>query len=109
MPRKRKAPESENGQTNGAAAPGVSAASTAGDVPAEAAPKKKRAPRRRKRAAAAASQTSTDTAPVEISDEAIRLRAYFIAEERLRRSAPGDSESDWLEARRQLLAEQTSR
>jgi Protein of unknown function (DUF2934) len=40
-----------------------------------------------------------------ISDEAIRTRAYFIAEQRERMSLPGDAHSDWLEARRQLLAE----
>jgi hypothetical protein len=40
-----------------------------------------------------------------ISDEAIRTRAYFIAEYRERMSLPGDADSDWLEARRQLLAE----
>jgi hypothetical protein len=40
-----------------------------------------------------------------ISDEAIRTRAYFIAEQRERMSLPGDADADWLEARRQLLAE----
>ena len=40
-----------------------------------------------------------------VSDEAIRTRAYFIAEQRERMSLPGDADSDWLEARRQLLAE----
>jgi hypothetical protein len=40
-----------------------------------------------------------------LSEEAIRLRAYFISEERMRLGLPGDSQSDWLEARRQLLAE----
>jgi len=39
------------------------------------------------------------------SDEAIRLRAYFISERRRRFALPGDAESDWLEARRQLLSE----
>jgi hypothetical protein len=45
---------------------------------------------------------STFTEP---SDEAIRLRAYFISERRRRFALPGDAESDWLEARRQLLSE----
>ena len=40
-----------------------------------------------------------------ISDEAIRTRAYLIAEQRERMSLRGDADSDWLEARRQLLAE----
>ena len=39
------------------------------------------------------------------SDDAIRLRAYLISERRRRFALPGDAESDWLEARRQLLSE----
>ena len=41
----------------------------------------------------------------EPSEELIRLRAYFISERRRRFALPGDAESDWLEARRQLLSE----
>jgi len=41
----------------------------------------------------------------EPSDEAIRLRAYFISERRRRFALPGNTESDWLEAKRQLLSE----
>ena len=41
----------------------------------------------------------------EPSDESIRLRAYFISERRRRFALPGDAESDWLEAKRQLLSE----
>jgi hypothetical protein len=61
--------------------------------------KKARAPRRKttKRARTAKERP--------VSDEAIRMRAYFISEERVRLGLPGDSHSDWLEARRQLLAE----
>jgi hypothetical protein len=43
------------------------------------------------------------------SDEAIRLRAYFISERRRRFALPGDAESDWLEAKRQLLSEAVRR
>ncbi len=50
----------------------------------------------RKKAAPAAST---------VSDDAIRMRAYFIAEKRTRSGQAGDSASDWMEARRQLLAE----
>jgi len=39
------------------------------------------------------------------SDEQIRIRAYFISERRRRFALPGDAESDWVEAKRQLLAE----
>jgi DUF2934 family protein len=41
----------------------------------------------------------------ELPDETIRLRAYFISERRRRFGLPGDAESDWLEAKRQLLSE----
>jgi outer membrane biosynthesis protein TonB len=41
----------------------------------------------------------------EPSDDAIRFRAYFISERRRRFALPGDAESDWLEAKRQLLFE----
>jgi hypothetical protein len=41
----------------------------------------------------------------EPSDDVIRLRAYFISERRRRFALPGDAESDWLEAKRQLLSE----
>lgn len=37
--------------------------------------------------------------------EEIQLRAYFISENRQKLGLPGDSESDWIEAERQLLAE----
>lgn len=45
--------------------------------------------------------------PVEfiISDEDIRLRAYFIAQHRALSGLTGDSATDWLEARRQLFEE----
>jgi hypothetical protein len=38
-------------------------------------------------------------------DEQIRIRAYFISERRRRFALPGDADSDWIEARRQLLSE----
>jgi len=41
----------------------------------------------------------------DFSEETIRLRAYFISERRRRFALPGDAESDWLEAKRQLVAE----
>ena len=37
--------------------------------------------------------------------EEISLRAYYIAERRQKMGWPGDSQSDWLEAERQLLEE----
>jgi hypothetical protein len=41
----------------------------------------------------------------DLLEETIRLRAYFISERRRRFALPGDAESDWLEAKRQLVAE----
>jgi hypothetical protein len=40
----------------------------------------------------------------EPSDEDIRLRAYFISEHRRRFALPGDADSDWREAKQQLLS-----
>ena len=42
---------------------------------------------------------------IDPTDEQIRIRAYFIAERRHRLALPGNADSDWLEAKRQLLAE----
>lgn len=50
-------------------------------------------------------QPDVTAASEEPSDDAVRLRAYFISERRRRFALPGDAESDWLEAKRQLLAE----
>jgi Protein of unknown function (DUF2934) len=70
---------------------------------------RKSVPPRRKKGAPA--QKATDTTPPKAGtttgppDEEIRLRAYFISERRRRFALPGDTDSDWLEARRQLLSE----
>ena len=42
---------------------------------------------------------------VDLTDEEISVRAYFISERRRRFDLPGDASSDWLEAKRQLLSE----
>jgi hypothetical protein len=42
---------------------------------------------------------------IEISDDDIRLRAYFIAEQRMQSGMQGDSANDWWEAHRQLQEE----
>jgi hypothetical protein len=39
------------------------------------------------------------------TEEQIQARAYFISERRRRFDLPGDANSDWLEAKRQLLSE----
>jgi Protein of unknown function (DUF2934) len=98
MPRKRKA--SEN-QIDIAAAQAATGNGSREQVPA----KKKRAPRRKTEPKKAAAE-NVDAASAQITDEAIRLRAYFVAEERIRLGRAGDEHSDWLEARRQLIAEE---
>jgi hypothetical protein len=62
----------------------------------EKSPRTGRSPKAEKRAVAPASGPS---------DDAIRLRAYFLAERRMKLSIPGDSAHDWIEARRQLIEE----
>ncbi len=69
---------------------------------AKPAAKKATSPRKK---TASRKKSATQKAGFRISDEAIRTRAYFIAEHRERMSLPGDADSDWLEARRQLLTE----
>jgi Protein of unknown function (DUF2934) len=95
MPRKKKGPEKENQPLNNGGN-GVTEDGSALEKPAT----RKRAPRKRLKSAA-----KVEPAAPQISDEAVRLRAYFIAEERARRGLPGDQHSDWVEARRQLMAE----
>lgn len=51
------------------------------------------------------SVSAVNAVPFEPTDEEIRLRAYFIAERRHRLDLPGDADSDWLEAKRQLVFE----
>ncbi len=96
MPRKRKITDEKNDHDNGALAGNGSAAPPP--------TKKKRAPRK-KVVAKQDAAGDVDTTPPTISDEAIRVRAYLIAQERVRRGLPGDENSDWLEARRQLMDE----
>ena len=50
-------------------------------------------------------QPSTALGDAAVTDEEIRMRAYFIAEWRVQNGIAGDSAHDWLEARRQLQEE----
>jgi Protein of unknown function (DUF2934) len=98
VPRKNKTAE-----TAVAGEPGTET-SAAQKTPALRKPVRKRtgaAPKRRAAKSAAARTSGLS----ELSDEQIRTRAYFIAERRHRLGLPGDAESDWLEAKRQLLSE----
>jgi hypothetical protein len=49
--------------------------------------------------------TSSSASIYEPSDDEIRVRAYFISERRIQLSLQGDSDRDWIEARRQLVEE----
>jgi hypothetical protein len=80
------------------------------------APRPRRAATSRKKSGTGAKKVSTPHgadvsmppkigATAEPPDEQIRLRAYFISERRRRFALPGDAESDWVEAKRQLLSE----
>ena len=93
MPKKAKASDTQTAPSDGAALNGNAA---------KPAVKKPRAPRT-KATTQKTPATKAEKSPV--SDEAIRIRAYFISEQRERLAIPGDANSDWIEARRQLLAE----
>jgi hypothetical protein len=85
-------------------------AASNGKASAPAAKKKSRgatAPTKKKKAAhpKKPSAKAAAKAPVEPTDDQIRLRAYFLAERRHKLSLPGDSNHDWIEARRQLIEE----
>jgi hypothetical protein len=62
----------------------------------------KKAPQAAAKKTALPKSTAAGSQP---TDEQIRLRAYFISERRHRLRLPGDASSDWLEAKRQLLAD----
>ena len=93
MAKKAKASDKEKAPSNGAALNGNAAKPAAKRASS---PRKK--PTTRKTPA-------TKEGKSRVSDEAIRIRAYFISEQRERVGIPGDANSDWIEARRQLLTE----
>jgi hypothetical protein len=90
-------------------ADGLGSEPAAGSAGAAPKPRKKKAASKKKTPRAVKPATS-QKAPLpasihEPTDEAIRLRAYFIAERRIQLSLEGDSAHDWIEARRQLIEE----
>ena len=93
MPNKAKANDKDKPPSDGAALNGNAAK-----------PAAKRASSPRKKAMTRKTP-ATKGEKSRVSDEAIRIRAYFISEQRERVGIPGDANSDWVEARRQLLAE----
>jgi len=56
-------------------------------------------------AAKPAKTAAKKTARKTTKPDDVALRAYFIAEKRHKLGIPGDSHQDWLEAERQLIAE----
>lgn len=100
-PRKGENPASENGTPATTAAPAETARSARAAGPKRSKPPTKKSARAASGQGARVPQASAN----EPSDEAIRLRAYFIAERRIQLSLPGDAAHDWIEARRQLLEE----
>jgi hypothetical protein len=68
-------------------------------------PKKAAAPKKRTVEKIGEKTAPVSAKPIDPSDEQIQMRAYFISERRRRFDLPGDANTDWLEARRQLLVE----
>ena len=66
---------------------------------------RKKSPPRKKLAPEKTDQPIAAQLGPEPTDEQIQTRAYFISERRRRFDLPGDANSDWLEAKRQLLSE----
>ena len=100
-----------NGQGPEPAARAVAASTAAEAKTGGAGPRskaKKPAPKKKTVRAAkfsAPKNTSSSAALDEPSDDEIRVRAYFISERRIELSLQGDSDRDWIEARRQLVEE----
>jgi hypothetical protein len=90
---KKKKKSEEN---NGAAAPKPAGRARSTSAKSTSSRKKAAKPRQPKAVVAPA---------IDPTDEEIRIRAYFIAERRHRFDLAGDADSDWLEAKRQLLSE----
>jgi len=112
VPKKTKTAEDVNQPSPESDAPAATKKTGKRQTPRRATPAKK--PRKpsgtrdaSERPAHISASTQADVKPMsgEPSDDAVRLRAYFISERRRRFALPGDAESDWLEAKRQLLAE----
>jgi len=86
----------------GAAAPGkVSKVKSSGRSTSS----KTKRPARPKRPPAEKPKPEAAPALFDPTDNQIQTRAYFISERRRRFDLSGDANSDWLEAKRQLLSE----
>ena len=67
--------------------------------------KGKKSTARKKTDAQKLEPVSSASVVLDPTDQQIQTRAYFISERRRRFDLPGDANSDWLEAKRQLLSE----
>jgi Protein of unknown function (DUF2934) len=112
VPKKKKTTEAVNQPSPQSAAPAKTKKTGKRQTPRRATTAKKtRKPSRtidtpeRMAQISASPRADATSMSVEVSEETVRLRAYFISERRRRFALPGDAESDWLEAKRQLLAE----
>lgn len=84
--------------------PAKAPAKTAKKKPAKKNPAKTAKPASAKpKAAAKRSPKKTSAARATVRVEDVALRAYYIGERRRNLGIPGDPQSDWLEAERQLL------
>jgi Protein of unknown function (DUF2934) len=107
VPRKPKS-SAENTPANDAATPSANGKGSAAEPKKKSravTPPKKKKPAAPKKSAAKKPAASPPQSAIEPSDDQIRLRAYFLAERRHQLSLPGDSNHDWIEARRQLIEE----
>ncbi len=89
--------------TSAQPAPGKSSKPAKAGAKSRTAAARKTATARKPRTAVPPKKTKA-TAPA-FSDEDVRMRAYFLSEQRQQRGLGGDSAHDWLEAVRQLQAE----
>ena len=104
VPRKTKTTAKETGSELSATA--ATEVNGADSKPPRSVPTKaKKAPAKKATKRVVSKKTSPKTSAGQPTDEQIRIRAYFIAERRHRLALPGDADSDWLEAKRQLLSE----
>jgi Protein of unknown function (DUF2934) len=108
VPRKPKS-SVETKTADEAATPSTNGKTTAAEPKkkprATAATTKKKKVAASKKSAARQPAAPSSKPPFEPTDDQIRLRAYFLAERRHKLSLPGDSNHDWIEARRQLIEE----
>jgi len=71
-------------------------------APKKAAPAKKAAKKAAKKTAAKAAKTVSASPPPKVTPDMIARAAYLNYRRRIEQGLPGDRESDWLEAERQL-------